>query len=351
MKGRHRKTGYKNLVVSLAVSVLLLTGGVFFVEHLSFHTLVSRLLWPLTRLMGFIAIGLVFGQVIEAAGWLNFFAAFAKPLFVFARMGRHSSAAFTTAFISGVSANAMLLDFYKEEKITKRQLYLSNFINQFPAYFLHLPSTFFIVIPLTGRAGVLYFLLTFLALLLRTLVFLVYGRLALPRRNHGRDISVDPPALKKKMDVKAILKGIRQKFPRRMTNIAVYVLPIYIFIFLLNAMGLFQMMNDYLSRYVTTSFIPMESLSVVVLSFVAEFTSGFAAAGALLNSGVITVKQTVLALLLGNVLAFPIRALRHQLPRYMGIFSPRMGAEILVMGQVFRVLSLIVIGAAYYFLG
>ena len=38
----------------------------------------------------------------------------------------------------------------------------------------------------------------------------------------------------------------------------------------------------------------------LILSFAAEFTSGFAAAGALLEAGVLTVKQTVMALVIGN---------------------------------------------------
>ena len=59
----------------------------------------------------------------------------------------------------------MLWEFFKEEKITRRQLFLGNLMNQFPAYFLHLPTTFFIVIPLTGWAGALYFFLTFVALI------------------------------------------------------------------------------------------------------------------------------------------------------------------------------------------
>ncbi len=95
--------------------------------------------------------------------------------------------------------------------------------------------------------------------------------------------------------------------------------------------------------------MPVESLSVVMLSFAAEFTSGFAAAGALMQAGILTTKQTVIALLLGNITAFPIRALRHQLPRYMGIFSPKMGLQLLLSGQVFRVLSIIVVGVVYYF--
>jgi len=87
--------------------------------------------------------------------------------------------------------------------------------------------------------------------------------------------------------------------------------------------GFFDYLNKTLSQFVTVFIIPIESLSVAILSFAAEFTSGFDAAGALLVADVISVKQTVIALLIGNIRAFPIRTLRHQLPRYMGIFLPK----------------------------
>ena len=70
------------------------------------------------------------------------------------------------------------------------------------------------------------------------------------------------------------------------------------------------------------------------------FDDLFAAAGALMSAGVLTVKQTVIALLAGNILAFPIWALRHQLPHYMGIFQPKMGTQLLVMGQILRIGSI-----------
>jgi hypothetical protein len=60
------------------------------------------------------------------------------------------------------------------------------------------------------------------------------------------------------------------------------------------------------------------------------------------------VKETVIALIAGNIFAFPIRALRHQLPRYMGIFSPKMGMQLLLSGQVFRIISLVLVTTLYY---
>ncbi len=350
---KHRRaadTGRRNLAISLGISALFLAIGLWRIEGLTAAHLGDRLLWPLTRLMLFITVGLAVGQIVEAAGWTRALSVVARPLFRFGNLGNRCSAAFTTAFFSGVAANAMLLEFYQEGKISRAQLFLTNFVNQLPAYFLHLPTTFFIVIPLTGWAGALYFLLTFLATVIRTAGFLLFGHLRpdLALKDDGEAVSGRTG--RKKPD-ESIRAGVRRKLPGRVMNIAVYVVPIYIFVFLINAAGFFKAAQTLLSDWVVTAFMPVEALSMVILSFAAEFTSGFAAAGALMDAGVLTTKQTVLALLIGNVVAFPIRAIRHQLPRYMGIFSPKMGAQILLMGQGFRVASIIAVGVGFYLVG
>ena len=341
----------RSLIVSLGISLIIILSALMLIKELDAAQLVSRLFWPLSRLMLFITIGLLVGQIIEVSGWIKQMAVLARPLFRFGHLGDHCSAAFTTAFFSGVSANAMLLDFFKEGHITRRQLFLSNFINQLPAFFLHLPTTFFIVIPLTGWAGALYFLITFLAVVLRTVSFLMYGRLMLPLPVIGDSDAAENTPAREKKTYSDIWNRVKSRLPRRITRITVYVVPIYTLVFVLNAMGLFVTLRETLAGYVVTSFMPVESLSVIILSFAAEFTSGFAAAGALLEAGVLTVKQTVVALLIGNILAFPVRALRHQLPRYIGIFSPKMGTQILIMGQGFRVTSIILVGIVYYLVG
>ncbi len=341
----------KRLAVSLTLTLTLVGAGMIAGRPVAAAVLLNRLLFPLLRLMAFITLGLVAGQIIEATGWTRQLSVVARPFFRFSNLGNRCSAAFTTAFVSGVAANAMLLEFFKQKKITRAQLFLTNYVNQLPAYFLHLPTTFFIVVPLTGRAGVLYFLLTFGATLLRTVCFLVFGHWYKPlasTRTCARSEQTPGPESGARPEKKEILRGIQSKLPGRVMGIAVYVLPIYTLVFVLNVNGFFEFLNQAVSRSLTLSFMPVESLSVVVLSFAAEFTSGFAAAGALMDAGVLTTKQTVIALLMGNVIAFPLRALRHQIPRYMGIFSPRMGLSLLLSGQFFRIASITIVGLIYY---
>jgi len=350
MKKKPFKYTFLGVSILFSVLVIVIVGVCF--KPLSFHTIVHRLAYPLLRLMGFIALGLFAGQTIEFLGWTRQFAIVARPLFRFSKIGDHCSAAFTTAFFSGAAANAMLLEFYETGKISKLQLFLSNYMNHFPAFFLHLPTTMFIVLPFTGKAGAIYFLLTFSATLLRIGLCLFAGKIVLPQEQGAEpDVSQSPktpPVQPWPSRLSSLYKKVSTSLPRRILNILVWVLPIYSLVFALSESGFFKTMNAALSSHIALQFMPIESLSVVILSFAAEFTSGFAAAGALLTAGVLTVKQTVVALLLGNVIAFPIRALRHQLPRYLGIFSPALGLQLLMSGQIFRIVSLIFIGTIYY---
>ena len=342
------------LFIGLLMTGMVLAAGLVWVDGVTAATLPGRLFLPLLRMLAFVCIGLVAAQAIDDTGWTRKLGALAAPVFRFANLGTRCSAAFTAAFFSGVSANAMLLDFYTEKQITRRQLFLTNFINQFPAFFLHLPMTFFIVVPLTRTAGLLYFLLTFLATCVRTVLFVLFGRFFVkvpttgPVEGDDAQAGAARGASKKKTP---LMQSLKEKLPARFFRVVAFVVPVYTVVYVLTAAGAFDAVEIFMTRFAVQKFIPAQSLSVVVLSFASEFTAGFAAAGALMDAGTITVKQTVIALLLGNIIAFPIRAIRHQLPRYMGIFSPGMGLSMLLMGQGFRMASIIFVGVVYWFVG
>ena len=209
------------------------------------------------------------------------------------------------------------------------------------------------VVSITRTAGLLYFALTFAAVVIRTIIFVSYGHFFV-RPADPAETAAQPTGGGGGGDAKRTTKitrpwqAVKERLPGRYAKILFYVVPIYVAVFLLTALGAFDALRDVMAESLQVAFVPVEALSVVILSFVAEFTSGFAAAGALLDQGVITVKETVLALLAGNILAFPVRALRHQVPHYMGVFSPGTGLQILLLGQFFRIVSLAAVGFVFY---
>jgi hypothetical protein len=237
----------------------------------------------------------------------------------------------------------MLFTLWQEGKISRREMTVTYLLNSgLPVYLLHLPTTFFIILPLTRQAGLIYLSLTLGAAVLRTSAYLVYARLRLPAETVGEAVAIQAPEKKEGM-----LQEIWGKFQTRFSRVVLYTIPIYLLIFLLSDAGFFKWLREATAAYVSVGFLPMEAASVVIFSVATEFTSGMAAAGAFMEAGALTVQQTVLALILGNIVATPIRAVRHQLPSHMGIFSPKLGTEYLILSQGLRLVSLVAVAVPY----
>lgn len=303
--------------------------------------------WPLIKTLAFLSGGLLVGQLLEATGWTARLGVLAWPLIRRAHLPKQAGAAFSAAFASGVAANTLLYTSWQEGKLDKRQLMLANILcSSLPAFFLHLPTTFFVVYALLGRAALWYFGLTLLAAILRTLAVVLVSRVWLPAQAPGQAAPVAP-----RRSWAALWADTWRKFGQRLRRMLLIVLPVYLVVFLLAGSGFFTWLSQAAAGVVTGWAVPVEAMSVVVFAVVAEFTSGFAAAGALLQAGSLALKQVVLALLIGNLVATPVRALRHQLPHYLGIYSPGLGARLLAMGQGARVVSVALVAVFYAWLG
>lgn len=307
--------------------------------------LYKRLVSPLIRATVFISIGLFVGLIIEGMGWTNRLAVFARPFMRWGHCSEQMGAAFTTAFVSGIASLSMLRSFHEEGHMSRREITYSILLNTFPSFFLHLPRTFFILLALVGKAGAIYVALTFCAAILRFVVMLFCAHFVLPEPKHYNHENES-----QQKEWKELLKEVGSKFYSQLAKVLMIVLPVYLCVVLVSDMGFFSWLKESLARFISSAFIPIEAMSVVIFSLMAEFTSGYAAAGAMLEAGSLTVFQTVMALVLGYIIASPVRALRHQMPYYMGIFKPALGARLMIYSQTFRVGSMIVVGLLYLFI-
>lgn len=314
---------------------------------LSWPVLWSGLVWPLGRLVFFISVGLLVGNLIEALHWTRYAARLADPLARRARLKDVSAAAFSMAFFSGITANTMLAEAHDKGEISDRELILSNLFNSLPTYFLHLPTLFFIAAPFIGRAAVIYVILTTISAVLRTVAITLTGRFFLPPLPEGC-LPCKLDEMEEKRDKTPALRKTWKRFKKRFPKIVFITAPIYALFFFLKQFGLFVWLQDFMAGQVGLfTFLPPEALGIVAFHMAAEFTAGLAAAGALLADSQLTDTQVVLALMLGNVVSSPMRAFRHQLPYYAGIFKPRMALQLIIHNQVLRTTSIIVVGVGY----
>jgi hypothetical protein len=265
------------------------------------------------------------------------------------RLGRLkdvAGASFSLAFFSGAAANTMLAEAYEKGEISKREVMLSNLFNSLPTYFLHLPTLFFIAAPFVGAAAGLYVSFTVAAALLRTLAIVLLGRLTLPPLPEGCVTCLLPENTR--WDWRGALDKTWKRFKRRLPRMVFYTIPIYVAFFFLKRWGVFDALEAYMAEHVSfLSWLPPQAMSIIAFHMAAETTAGYAAAGALVATGGLTIKQLVLALLVGNILSSPVRAVRHQFPYYAGIFRPSLAFNLIVSNQLLRAGSIALVTLLY----
>lgn len=303
---------------------------------------------PILRITFFITIGLFIANFIESLNWTHRLAIFARPLIRMGRLSAITGASFSVAFFSGVSANTMLAEAFDKGKMTKKELVLANLFNSLPRFFLHLPTTFFLTAPLIKMGALLYVGLTFSAAILQTIIVVLSGRMFLPA---NYEIGEVPSPQKAKINWEMALSKSIKRLKKRLGKILIFMIPVYLLFFLFNRYGLFTQLEDFIANKVWfLSWLNPQSLSIVVLQVTTEFSAGLAAASVLLAENSLTYKEVVLALLVGNILSTPIRAIRHQLPYYTGIYSPQLALQLVGISQIARAFCVILVAVVYYYL-
>ncbi len=310
-------------------------------EHNLIAAIWPQVVLPIVRITIFIAIGLFIANIIESLNWTHKLAIFARPLIRIGRLSAVTGASFSMAFISGVSANTMLAEAFDKGQITKKELILANLFNSLPRFFLHLPTTFFLTAPLIKMGALLYVGLTFSAAIFQTILVVLGGRMLLPANDESCEVS--SPQQSTISWKTAFTKSIK-RLKKRIGKVMMFMIPVYLLFFLFNRYGLFTQLEEFIAHKAWfLSWLNPQSLGIVVLQVTTEFSAGLAAASVLLAENSLTYKEVVLALLVGNILSTPVRAIRHQLPYYSGIFSPQLALQLVGISQVARSLCVILV--------
>lgn len=314
-------------------------------EFIDLDTLWRKLLWPLLRLVASMSLGILIANTLEALSWERHLARLAAPLVRLGHMGEASGSAFVTSFFSAQSASAILSAAYAEGRIGRRELMLSNIFNSFPAYLVHLPNVAAVAIALLGRWGLIYLALGLSAALLRTIGTALAGHFILA----GPDYEDCAMPEERRRSFAEIVAKIFGTFRRRLLRVLKFTLPIYVLFFCIQRWGGFEAVQRFMGEHLSfLAFMGPEALSVVALSLATETSASMSAAAALLHSGTLSGQNIVLAMLAGNILSSPVRAIRHQLPAYAGYFPVGMAGLLVICNQAVRTASLILLFVLYY---
>jgi len=205
----------------------------------------------------------------------------------------------------------MLSQAWKEGEISKREVIAISFLNSFPSVFSHLYAFFVpFVIPVLGFAGILYTATRFgVAIIKSTLGYI----LAIKWRSDAEKEIL--------MEVKPI--SVKENFGR----VAIIMALTYFIVSLASEFGVFREFSSFVR------FIPLDP-NAIGIAFVEFFNvrAAIVMAAGLIEDGM-KIKWAVIGLILGNVISFSTRSVKHSLPMHLALFG-RFGVKIVLLNSI-----------------
>jgi len=261
------------------------------------------------KIVPIIAIGIFATGLAVNLGLMRKFDRLVKPLSAKARISGISALSVLTCTFSSTAGYSMLSEGLNNKRISEREVIAVSLITSFPGILSHL-FTFFIpvVIPILGfTTGVIYVCLR--------------GFVALSSVSNPVHTSIDKKhALNKSA-------ASTYKMLKRITPIMLITL------FLTSVameLGIFQSFSKILDPVMNILGLESE-IALISATLIVNTYSGMILSGSLLGDGMISTKGVLIALLLGNVISFSTRFVKHSLPLHVSLFGPKLGGKIVAV--------------------
>lgn len=278
-----------------------------------------------------LAAGVLAAEVLVAKGAVEKAAFVGRPFVRLSNLPGECALSFMTAFVSGRAASAMLVSFYRDGRIGRRELYLASLMNAFPVMVRHAYSMVPVLAAVLGKLGLVYFGVLTLAALVQTLVSALAGRLLIRRRAEpGRCGAPAAGARSGRGDLRSVPRRVVRHLAPVLGTMAAatYVTS------LLMASGLFERLTGAVRGWAAGLPLSPEEVSIaatMMVSRIAAYTLG----ANLLAAGAVTPAALIRALLVGSLLS-TVTALREIVPYYVGVYGVRDGSRLMALSMALR---------------
>lgn len=322
------------------------------ISHIIYTSLIYALYW-VAKIVPVIAIGILVTSFAVNIGLMKKFDRLIKPLSSKANISTLSALSVVTCTFSTTAGYSMLSDGLNDKMISEREVIATTVISSFPSILSHLFPFFIpVVIPILGlTTGAIYVCLVGLAAFLKTCFGILLARLWLKDANvfsAKSRLSANPDNALVEDKQHALNKsaGSTYKMLKRI------VPTMFITLFLVSVameLNLFDSFSTILEPL--TNILGLESEVVLISATeIVNTYAGMILAGSLLGEGLISTKGVLIALLLGTVVSFSTRFVKHSLPLHVSLFGPKLGSKTvavnagttLVINAVFIIVLLII---------
>lgn len=285
--------------------------------------------WYLVSVIPATVIGIVLMELLIELGWVQKLGSLTAPFMRFGHLREEVGVSFLVSFGSPTAGNSMIAELNKKGLIDERETLIASLVTSFPATFIFVRDLLPILIILLGTTGLIYLSIIVFVGFFRTAITLILGRLLLPAKK--------PVIIQKEIKGKKFGAALRDAIStswiplrRIIPTIAVAA----VIVFQLIDIGFFEMISVYLKGLPALRYLPPEGLPVIAAWF-ASNVGAYTIAGKLLTDGILSSKDIVITLLVGRVLSSLVR-LRFTIPYYTGIFSPKLGTQIMLLSTLMQ---------------
>ncbi len=289
-------------------------------------------------ILAMIGIGLFGAGVLTEMGLMEGLNRIARPIFSFTKLPDACASAFVVSVGSAVAANGMVARFRDEGCLEEKEVILCAIMNSIPVYFRELFTYQIpIVLPALGLVVGGFYALVFiitalvkiLAVVVLSRIFLKEGTCRVPESVHRERVAFRA----------AVIRSFRRE-RRLFFKIAAIYIAMTTLVFALRDRGAFDAFS--VLPLAEIFGIPPESI-VPLTTYVASPIVGISLLGPMIHSNGISAVQAMIVLMLGSMFMLPFFAVRSLLPRYVGLFGPRLGVGIVVFSTGMSILVRFVI--------
>ncbi|HEY9205784.1 MAG TPA: nucleoside recognition domain-containing protein [Candidatus Methanoperedens sp.] len=274
-------------------------------------------------------LGIVLMELLIELGWIQKLGYVTAPFMRFGHLREEVGVSFLVSFGSPTAGNSMIAQLNKKGLIDNKETLLSSLVTSFPATFIFLRDLLPVLAILLGTTGLIYLGIVVGVGFLRTAITLVAGRIILP----PKEPIVIRQELKKKKLGTAFKNAISFSLAP-LERIIPTMIVAAIIVFQLIDIGFFDVISAYLKDIPVLKYLPPQGLPVIAAWFASNI-GAYTIAGNLLAEGIMSSREIVITLLVGRVLSSIVR-LRFTVPYYTGIFSPKLGMQVMLLSTLMQ---------------
>ncbi len=310
-----RKSRYGFIVRSQYLEILVMDSW-FAPLHPLFTYLIEALV--------FIVIGILLANILVESGIFSRISGVSKPLCRISGLSSQCTVSILAIFLNPTAGKAMFADLYKKGEVKKEEVVPTLIMSTFPVvvgeslFRVQLPTAIVLLGPVVGT---LHVCLNLFSSFIQTAGAVFYTRVVMKKKfipgEYVSPSSGEPQHVHLSWEV--VTKGIKKGIPDLKRIIPVTIAAVVIFSFLLS-IGLLELIGAIFNPVLNAVGLPGESSAALMAQLLRSY-AGYAVVAGLLTTGILTLKQALMTLILGSMLVITLIYIRYSLPLNLSLYG------------------------------